>query len=72
MLTQSLQKSQNDTEIDEPPFIGSNEIVLNVEPISGSVSVGDVVTDVGMISCMNPHPIATVVTLSGDVPDRLG
>jgi hypothetical protein len=68
VLTQSLQKSQNDTKIDEPPFIGSNETVLNVEPILGSVSVGDVVADVGMISCVNPHPIATVVTLSGDAP----
>jgi hypothetical protein len=50
-----------------PPFIASNETMLNVEPISGSVGVGVVVADVGMISGVDPQPIATVVALTIDV-----
>jgi hypothetical protein len=41
---------------------------LNVEPVLGSVGVDDVVVDVGMISGMDPHPIATSFTLNVDVP----
>jgi hypothetical protein len=46
VLTQSSQETQDATDIDESPFIASNEIVLNVEPIYGSVHVGDDVAGV--------------------------
>jgi hypothetical protein len=49
-----------------PPFIWGNEIVLNLKPISGSVGVGDVVADVGTILGVDPYPIVTTVTLTGD------
>jgi hypothetical protein len=39
-----------------------------VEPISESVGIGDVVIDVGMILGVDPQPIASVVTLTGNVP----
>jgi hypothetical protein len=42
--------------------------VLNVELVLGSVGVTDVVGNVGMISSLNPQPIATVVALIVDVP----
>jgi hypothetical protein len=42
--------------------------VLNVEPVSRSVSVGDVVTDAGFISYVNPQPTATCFTLDVDPP----
>jgi hypothetical protein len=59
-------ESQCDTNADEPsPFIGSNETVLNVKPVSGSV--GDVVADVGMILGVDPQLII-VVAPTGDVP----
>jgi hypothetical protein len=69
VLTQPLQETHDDSDADEPPpFIASNETMLNVEPISGSVGVGVVVADVGMILCVDPQPIATVVALTVDVP----
>jgi hypothetical protein len=42
--------------------------VLYVEPIIGSVGVGDVVADVGMISGVNPKTIATVGALTVYAP----
>jgi hypothetical protein len=42
--------------------------VLNVEHVSGSVGVSDDIADMGMISSVNPQPIATVVTITGDAP----
>jgi hypothetical protein len=38
--------------------------VLNVELVSVSVCVGDVVVDVGMISDVDPHPITLTVDAS--------
>jgi hypothetical protein len=64
--TQPLQETQDDLDADEPPFIASNEIVLNVEPVSRSVGVGDVVADAGFISDMDPQPTATCFTLDVD------
>jgi hypothetical protein len=69
VLTQLLQETQDDTNADEPSFIGNNETLLNMEPVSGSVGVGvgDVVADMGMILGVDPQPIATVVALIVDV-----
>jgi hypothetical protein len=33
-----------------PPLVSSNKTILNMKPVSGSVGVGDTITDVGMIS----------------------
>jgi hypothetical protein len=51
-----------------PPFIGSNETVLNVEPVSESVGVGDDVADTGFISGVDFEPIATSFALNVDSP----
>jgi hypothetical protein len=59
VLTQSSQETQDDTDIDESPFIASNEIVLNVEPIYGSVRVVDDVADTEFILDVYPQPTAT-------------
>jgi hypothetical protein len=59
MLTQSSQETQSDTDVAEALFVGSNETMLNVEPICGSVGIGDAVADTGFISGVDPHPIAT-------------
>jgi hypothetical protein len=59
-------RHKKDTDADEPPFIGSNETMLNVEPVSGSVGVGDIVVDAGMISGVDPQQIATSFTLNVD------
>jgi hypothetical protein len=42
--------------------------VLNVEPTSGSVGIGDAIADVSMISGVDPQPIATAFALNVDVP----
>jgi hypothetical protein len=39
---------------------------LNMEPVSGSVSVGDVVANAGFISGVEPQPSATGFTLDVD------
>jgi hypothetical protein len=49
-----------------PPIVASNEIVLTAEYVSGGVGVADIIADVGMILGVDPHPTATVVTLSVD------
>jgi hypothetical protein len=41
--------------------------VLNVEPFSGSIGVGDVIAEVGMILGVDPWSI-TDVALTGDAP----
>jgi hypothetical protein len=51
-----------------PPFIDSNETILNVKLVSASVGVGDVVADVGFISGVDPHPTAIDSTLGVDPP----
>jgi hypothetical protein len=50
------------------PFIAINESMLNVEPISGSVGVGDVVADAGFILGVDAHPSAIGFTLDVDPP----
>jgi hypothetical protein len=46
----------------KPPFVASNETVLNMKYVCRSVSVGDVVADAGFISGVDPQPIATGFT----------
>jgi hypothetical protein len=41
--------------------------MLNVQPVSGSVSVGDAIADAGLISGVDPQPIATGFTLDIDL-----
>jgi hypothetical protein len=41
--------------------------MLNVEPVCGSVDVGDVVVDTGFISGVDPQPIATGFTVDVDL-----
>jgi hypothetical protein len=48
-----------DTNAEEPPFIASNETLLNVEHVCGSVGVGDVLPKTCFISGVDPQPIAT-------------
>jgi hypothetical protein len=66
MPTQSSQETHTDTDLEEPPFIGSNETVLNVEPICGSAGVGGAATDMGFISGLDPQPMATGFSLNVD------
>jgi hypothetical protein len=66
VLTQPSQETHDDTDADEPPIVASNEIVLTVEYVLGGVGVADIIADVGMILGVDPHPTATVVTLSVD------
>jgi hypothetical protein len=68
VLTQPSQESQDDTDADEFPFAGSNETMLNLEPVSGSVSVGDAVADAGFISGVDPQPTGIGFTLDVDPP----
>jgi hypothetical protein len=42
--------------------------VLNVEPVSGSVDIDDVVADVRFISCVDPRPTAIGFALDVDLP----
>jgi hypothetical protein len=64
VLTKSSQETLDDTDADEPPFIASNEIVLNVEPVSTSAGVGDA----GFISGVDPQPTTIGSTLNVDSP----
>jgi hypothetical protein len=50
-----------------PPFIDSNETVLNEEPVCGSVGVGDAAVDMGLILGVDPQPIATGFALDVDL-----
>jgi hypothetical protein len=66
MLTQLSQETQTDTNAEEATFIASNETVLNVEPVCGSVGVGDVVADTGFNLGVDPQLIATGFALDVD------
>jgi hypothetical protein len=68
VLTQPSQETQDDTDIDEPPFVASNKTVLNVEPVFRSVGISDDVVDAGFISYVDPHPTAIGFTLDIDLP----
>jgi hypothetical protein len=59
LLTQPSQETHADTDAKEPPFVASNEMLLNVEPVCRSVSVGDVLPDTGFIPVVDPQPVAT-------------
>jgi hypothetical protein len=50
VITQPSQETQNDIDVDEPPFIASNETVLNMELVSRSVGVDDTVANAEFIS----------------------
>jgi hypothetical protein len=58
LLTQSSQETLDDTDVEDLPFVASNEIVLNVEPVCRSVGVGDAAVDMRFIAGVDPHPIA--------------
>jgi hypothetical protein len=49
VLTQPSQETQANTDPEEPPFVGSNETMLNVEPVCRSVGVGDAAADMRFI-----------------------
>jgi hypothetical protein len=66
LLTQPSQETQADTDAEEPPFVASNETLLNVEPVCGSVGVGDVLPDMGFIPVVDPQPAATGFALYVD------
>jgi hypothetical protein len=66
MLTQPSHETQADTDPKEHPFVSSNETVLNVELVRGSVGVGDVVADMGLILGVDPQPIDTGFSLDVD------
>jgi hypothetical protein len=54
VLTQLSKETQANTDPKEPPFIGSNETVLNKESVCRSVGVGDAAADTGFISSVDP------------------
>jgi hypothetical protein len=62
MLTQPSQETRDNTNVEEPPFVTSNETELNVEHVCGSVGVGDVIIDTRFILGVDPLPIATRFT----------
>jgi hypothetical protein len=66
VLTQLSQETQDDTNLEEPPFVGNNKIVLNEEPVCRSVDVGDTAVNTGFISGVDSQPIATGYTLNVD------
>jgi hypothetical protein len=66
MLTQQLQETQVNTDVEETPFIASNETMLNVEPVCRSVGVGDV-ADTGFILGVDPQSIANGFALDVDL-----
>jgi hypothetical protein len=65
VLTQQSQETQANTDVDETPFIASNETMLSVKPICRSVGVGDA-ADTGFISGVDPQPIANGFALDVD------
>jgi hypothetical protein len=67
VLTQPSQETQVDTDAEEPPFVASNEMVYAMEPVCGSVDVGDSVADTGFISGVDPQPIGTGFALDVDL-----
>jgi hypothetical protein len=68
MLIQPSQETQADIDAEEPPFVASNETLLNVEPVCGSVGVGDDVADMVFILGVDPQqPIAIRFALNVDL-----
>jgi hypothetical protein len=67
VLTQLSQETQDDTNADELLLLVVMK-VLNVELISKSVGVGDVVADAKMILGVDPQPIGIGFTVNVDVP----
>jgi hypothetical protein len=67
VFTQSSQETQADIDAEEPPFVTSNKTVYAVEPVCGSVSVGDGVTDTDFISGVDLQPISTGFVLDVDL-----
>jgi hypothetical protein len=63
LLFAGVENTDN-TDADEPPFVASNETILNVEPVSGSVCVADV----RFISCVDPRSTAIGFDLDADPP----
>jgi hypothetical protein len=66
VLTQPSQETQADIDPEESPFVGSNETVLNEEPVCRSMGVSDAAVDTGFISCVDPQSIATGFGLDVD------
>jgi hypothetical protein len=67
VLTQLSQETQDDTNADELLLLVVMK-VLNVELISKSVGVGDVVADAKMILGVDPRPIGIGFAVNVDVP----
>jgi hypothetical protein len=68
MLTQPSQETQDHMDVDEPPFVASNETMLNVEPVSASVGVGDAGANVELILGMDHQSTAIGFVLDVDLP----
>jgi hypothetical protein len=66
MLTQPSQETHADSNAEEPTFVASNETVYAVEPVCGSVGIGDGVVDTVFILGVGPQPIGTRFTLDVD------
>jgi hypothetical protein len=66
MLTHSSQENQVNTDAEEPPFIVSNETVLNMKPVYRSVGVGDPDADTGFILGVDHQSIATRFAIDVD------
>jgi hypothetical protein len=66
MFTQPSQETQSDTDPEEPPFIGSNETVLNEKLVCGSMGIGDAAADTRFIWGVDHQPIDTGFALNVD------
>jgi hypothetical protein len=60
VLTQLSQQTQADTDLEESPFVGSNETVLNKKHVCRSVGVGDAAADTGFILVTSDPSLVTV------------
>jgi hypothetical protein len=54
VLTRLSQQTQNDIDVEETPFVASNETVLIVELVCRSVGVGATAADMGFILGVDP------------------
>jgi hypothetical protein len=66
MLTQLLQETQADTDVEETPLVVSNKTMLNVEPVCQSVGVCDATADTRFILGVDHQSIATRFALDID------
>jgi hypothetical protein len=66
VLTRLSQQTQNDIDVEETPFVASNETVLIVELVCRSVGVGATAADMGFILGVDPQPIAIGFALDVD------